>query len=184
MDDLESAKEVTGALITDEKNVFLPPGVTEKLECVRAMWMHLDTLLTEKRPLPEGQEPTWTYAKECKSNAFNATVTAARDSLPISPVGYAEPGDTLAAYAGGECVGYGAWTEEGIIFAVAGTDSLTSFGYSEGERIRIEVQDTSREVAYRTQATWIGCTEDDLDLCGDGLYSDGTLHELAGLVVE
>ena len=184
-EDLGALQTVVEDLVSEGRATGLAPGVFEKAECIRAFWAHLDTLLTEKRPLPEGQAPTWTYAKECKSNMYNATVTSARDSLPISPVGYAEPGDTLAAYAGGECVGHGAWTDEGVTFAVAGTDSLTDFGYAEGERIRIEVQDTSREVAYRTQATWVGCTEeDDPNLCGDGLYSDGSLHELAGLVVE
>ena len=130
---------------------------------------------------------SFNYAADCVENVDNATIYAsAQDSLTLPDGRPVEPKDTVAVYtADMTCAGYGVWTESGVTFAAAGSDSTTSMdGYSAGEQLRFEVFDVSEKTAtdLDSSVTYASCAESSLSLCrDDGVYANGTVHQVRGI---
>jgi len=131
-----------------------------------------DTLVSVPTPL----------ADSCVSHPDNATVVANAQNT----ISRLSPGDTVAAITQqGTCAGYGAWSEEGVTFAVAGgpvpgstASSREWVGYHEGDQIELIVRDGKTGDADSLYHQWSACDEDDLEICGSGEYASGSIHDL------
>ena len=102
-----------------------------------------------------------------------SSATVLIPALPdlVSPSGRLEPGDVLAVYAGGTCVGQATWGGEGLALTVWADDPFTPErdGFVGGDALELQVWDAS---AGATHSDGIAVTfEDGFDTSG-GLGAD------------
>jgi hypothetical protein len=146
------------------------------------------TLLT----VPVSSAQSFQYADDCIVNVDNATTILPSTIDPDLPNGASlAPDDTVAIRNGdGDCVGYGAWADDGapLVVAAAGPTVIdeAESGLQSGDALRWEVYDVSAGtvVPLGTNVQYASCDSEAVPTCrSDGSYADGALLEVKSLQV-
>ena len=142
--------------------------------------------------VPVSRAQSFQYANDCIVNVDNATTILPSTIDPALPNGASlAPGDTVAIRNGdGDCVGYGAWADDGepLVVAAAGPTVIdeAESGLQSGSALRWEVYDVSEGavVSLGTNVQYASCESGAVPTCrSDGTYADGALLSVNALQV-
>lgn len=131
-----------------------------------------------------GRAQSTQYADNCITNVDNATAIIPSTVDPSLPNGSSlAPDDTIAVQnSEGDCVGYGAWTDDGhdLAIAVAGPTGIPEApsGLSPTDSLSWTVFDNSRGrvVDLGSQVAYAACDTISVPTCqNDGTYADGAV---------
>ena len=146
------------------------------------------TLLT----VPVSSAQSFQYADDCIVNVDNATTILPSTIDSDLPNGASlAPDDTVAIRNGdGDCVGYGAWADDGapLVISAAGPTVIdeAESGLRSGGDLQWEVYDVSEAtvVSLGTNVQYASCESGDVPTCrSDGSYADGALLEVKSFQV-
>lgn len=140
----------------------------------------------------QSRAQTGPYTTECLTNVDNATVVISAEVAPRLPNGASlAAGDTVVVRSpSGDCVGYGAWADDGTDLAIAAAGATkieeAPSGLTAADSLAFEVFDESQDnvVTVGEGVDYVSCDAIGVPVCNEqGTYQDGGVFVVEGFDV-